>query len=396
MTAPTAQAAGRQEGRFDLAGVATIAAGHLLHDTFSSFLGPLLPLLIAKLSISLALAGSLTLFAGLPSLFQPFIGYVAERVNLRFFIILAPIFTATLMSLLGRAPNLGILILLVCLYGLSSAAFHASAPATIGHISGRRLGLGLSIFTMSGELARTIGPLIIVSAVSWWTLEGTYRLIVLGLVASALLFWRLHGTEMNLPHQDRPAVKATIIAMRPMLLPLAVLLSSRAFLLTATLTFLPTYLTSKGMPYQQAGMSSSVVELAGVVGVMLGGPLSDRWGRRIVLSVAFLVGPLALLAFLRVWGWPIYPLLVLGGFFSLSTMPVLMAVVQERYAHIRATANGVYMALAFIIGALSSVAIGSMGDWWGLTTAFIVSAAVGLAGIPFVFMLPRSGESLKH
>jgi len=87
---------------------------------------------------------------------------------------------------------------------------------------------------------------------------------------------------------------------------------------------------------------------------------------------------------------------VLGGFFSLSTMPVLMAVVQERYAHIRATANGVYMALAFIIGALSSVAIGSMGDWWGLTTAFIVSAAVGLAGIPFVFMLPRSGESLKH
>jgi len=64
---------------FETGKVATLAAVHFIHDTFTSFIAPLLPLLIEKLGLSLTLAGSLSVFSGLPSLFNPFLGVLADR-----------------------------------------------------------------------------------------------------------------------------------------------------------------------------------------------------------------------------------------------------------------------------------------------------------------------------
>jgi FSR family fosmidomycin resistance protein-like MFS transporter len=54
---------------FQSSQVLTVAAGHFVHDVFSSFLAPWLPLLIEKLALSLALAGSFTIFIRIPSLY---------------------------------------------------------------------------------------------------------------------------------------------------------------------------------------------------------------------------------------------------------------------------------------------------------------------------------------
>ena len=93
------------EGEFQTGQVFTIVGGHFVHDTFSAFLAPLLPLIIEKLSLSLTMAGSLWGVSQLPALLSPFIGYLADRLSLRYFLILAPAVTATMMSLLGVAPN---------------------------------------------------------------------------------------------------------------------------------------------------------------------------------------------------------------------------------------------------------------------------------------------------
>jgi FSR family fosmidomycin resistance protein-like MFS transporter len=369
--------------------VLAIGAAHLLHDSFSAFLTPLLPLLIAKLSISLTIAGSLTLFAGLPSLFQPFIGHLAERVNMRYVIFLSPAITVTIMSLLGRAPNLGVLILMVTLYGISSAFFHAPSPAMVGKLSGPRLGLGLSVFTTSGEMARTIGPLLIAGAVSWWTMEGTYRLMILGFIIPAILYWRLRGVDLHPRDAARASLKSVFRAMSYMLPGLILVLACRAFLISALVTFLPTFLTSRGVAYGLAAGSVSLVELAGVLGALSGGPASDRWGRRAYLVAAFVATPLALLGFIALHNWVAVVLLVVAGFFGISTQPVIMALIQERHAAQRATTNGIFMAVTFAASSLSSVAIGSMGDAWGLEVAFMISAVIGLIGIPSSVLLTR-------
>ena len=86
---------------FQFGNVLTISFAHLVHDIYSSFLAPILPLLIEKLSISYAMVGFLSLIQRLPSLANPFVGLMADRLALRYLLILSPVITAITMSLLG-------------------------------------------------------------------------------------------------------------------------------------------------------------------------------------------------------------------------------------------------------------------------------------------------------
>jgi MFS family permease len=180
-----------QEAEFQTDQVLTIVGGHFVHDTFTAFVAPLLPLIIEKLSLTLAQAGSLWGFLQLPALLNPFIGYLADSISLRYFVILAPAVTATFISLLGFAPNYATVAILLFATGVSGACFHAPAPPMIAHISGDRLGKGMSWFMAGGEFARTVGPLLAVWAVSMWSFDGIYRLMFLGWAASLILYWRL-------------------------------------------------------------------------------------------------------------------------------------------------------------------------------------------------------------
>jgi FSR family fosmidomycin resistance protein-like MFS transporter len=154
------------EQPFQSSDTLTISGGHFVHDTFSAFLAPLLPELIDKLSMSLTQVGSLTALVQLPSILNPLIGYLDDKVNLRWMVILAPAITATLMSAMGLAPSYYLLAILLTITGFSVAAFHATAPAMVARISGSHVGKGMSFFMAAGELGRTVGPLAAVWAVS--------------------------------------------------------------------------------------------------------------------------------------------------------------------------------------------------------------------------------------
>ena len=91
---------------FQAGSVVMLSLCHFIHDVYSSFLSPLLPLLIEKLSLSLTLAGLLSTVMQIPALFNPLIGVWADRISMRWFIILAPAMTAVPMSLIGLAPQL--------------------------------------------------------------------------------------------------------------------------------------------------------------------------------------------------------------------------------------------------------------------------------------------------
>src|SRR4030065_783582 len=161
-----------EEPGFKMDRVLTIISAHFIHDTYSAFLAPLLPSLIAKLSLSYTQAGSLSAITQLPSLLNPIIGYLDDKVNLRIFVILAPAISATTMSCLGLAPNYLSLVILLFITGLSIASFHAPSPAMIARASGHQVGRGMSLYMAAGELGRTVGPLLASWALLTFTLGG--------------------------------------------------------------------------------------------------------------------------------------------------------------------------------------------------------------------------------
>ncbi len=380
--------------RFQADRVLTIAAGHAVHDSYTAFLPPLLPVLIAKLSLSKTEAGLLTVFMQWPSLLQPFIGHLADRVSLRYLVILAPAVTAAMMSLLGVAPGYAVLALLLIVVGVSSASLHAVAPVMAGRLSGRSLGRGMGLWMVGGELGRTLGPIVIVSAIQLLSLERTPWLMVIGLLASATLYLRLRDVPGRPPHpgQGLPWRRA-LRGMRPLMVPLVGIIVVRALLSSSLTTYLPTFLSEEGATLWFAGASLSVLEAAGVMGALLGGSLSDRLGRPQVLVISLLATPLLMFAFLSVEGWIRFPILLLLGFTGLSITPVIMALVQESFPENRALANGIYMALSFTIRSVAVVVLGALGDLFGLRLAFIVSAVVPLLlGLPLVLALPGTGD----
>lgn len=75
---------------FNTGKVLSVSVCHFIHDIYSSFFAPLLPLWVEKFSMILTQAGFLSTVMQIPALFNPFIGFLDDRVNARYVIILAP------------------------------------------------------------------------------------------------------------------------------------------------------------------------------------------------------------------------------------------------------------------------------------------------------------------
>ncbi len=390
MSTDTAVASqGAQEKEFHTGRVLTISAGHALHDTYTAFLSPLLPVFIENLALSNTQAGLLAVFNQIPSLFQPLIGHLADRLSLRLVVILTPAVTATGMSLLGVAPDYLVLALLLLAVGLSSATLHSVAPVIAGRLSGHNLGRGMGFWMVGGELGRTLGPLVIVGAIQFLGLRGTPWLMIGGWLASILLYVTLSDVGARpAPAAESLPWQQALRVMGPLLVPLVGIIVVRSFMVAALTTYLPIFLTDEGAELWFAGVSLSILEAAGVVGALLGGSLSDRMGRRAILLISLLSTPGLMLLFVVTSGWVRLPLLLALGLTSLSITPVIMALVQETSPQNRALANGTYMMLSFLIRSGVVVLVGAMGDLWGMRAAFVVSAILPLLGLPFLRLLP--------
>ncbi|AEH45542.1 major facilitator superfamily MFS_1 [Thermodesulfatator indicus DSM 15286] len=381
------------KSKFKTLEIFLLSLAHFVHDVYTAFLSPLLPLLMDKLSLSLTRGGSLAAVMQLPSLINPLLGLLADRVNLKYFVVFAPAFTAIFMSLIGLAPNYLILLFMLFMAGISVAVFHVPAPVLIARMAGSRKGLAMSFFMVGGELARTVGPIIAVTLVAMRGLDGFWPIMFAGIATSGILFWRLRNVDLSIHKSTKNlALSRTFINLKHIFLPLAGIIAARSFMHGVLTTFLPTYIKTQSGNLWLAGLALSVLEAAGVVGVLIAGPLSDFLGRQKTLAISLIGAPVFILLFLESSGiWQFLALIGCGATL-LSTTPVMLALVQEHAKESPATANGIFMMLSFVFRSSIVIFIGFLADRLGLHTTYFISALVGMLGIPFLFFLPKKSN----
>jgi FSR family fosmidomycin resistance protein-like MFS transporter len=378
--------------KFQPGKVTTISAGHFFHDTYGAFLAPMLPFLIEKLGISLSLAGLLDVIRKIPSLLNPIAGLIADKVCMKYFVILTPGITAIAMSLLGIAPSYGILFILLFAMGISSTLFHVAAPVMIKNLSGNRVSTGMSVFMFGGELARTMGPLVITAAISFWGLEGSYRVMPIGILASLILYLKLKDfslPEGNNTNDYTKGVRDTIRGLIPFFITITGFLIFRAGMKSALTLYLPTYLTTKGDSIWFASISLSVLQLSGAAGTFGAGFVSDKINHRNTLMISAIASPAIMWAFAHSHGVFSILLLILMGIVLFASGPIMLAIVQETNTQRPAFVNSIYMTINFGVTSVMVILVGVFGDIYGLEFTYKISAGFAVLSIPFIFFLPN-------
>ena len=380
----------KNKKKFQFGNVLIVSFAHLSHDIYSAFLAPLLPLLISKLGISLSMAGFLDVVRKLPSLFNPIIGIMADRICVRYFVIFAPAITGIAMSLLGIAHSYTILLILLFIAGISNSLFHVPSPVMIKHVSADQIGKGMSYYMLGGELARTLGPLLITAAISWWGLEGSWRVIPLGIIASIILYFKLKNININKNFQRKKketGAKETFKKLFPFFVIISGITIFRAAMKLALTLYLPTFLTQQGNTLWLAGISLAVLQFSGAIGTFFAGPISDKFGRKNILLITSIVNPILMWIFISLNGSFMIPLLILMGFFLFASGPVLLALVQDTDSDHPSFVNGIYMTISFGVSSLMVLLIGFLGDRFGLIITYKICAIISIASIPFILIL---------
>jgi FSR family fosmidomycin resistance protein-like MFS transporter len=364
--------------------------GHFLNDCYSSFFAPILPLLIEKLSLSLAVAGGLAAIPSVTSsIFQPLYGMASDRIRGRGFILLGPLVSIASMGLIGLAPSalwLGILLLLA---GIGGAAFHPQAVAAAGAVSGRRKGLGISIFIFGGSLGFALGPLVIIGAVQFLGLHHSYYIMLPGMLSMVPLALYLRvpsGTT------DRKQMLSLTAAFHGIHTPMALLFSIavvREFTRLAVVTFLPIFLAMQGRSLMAGGITLALFSLAGALGGMVGGSLSDRWGRKGVILISGLLCVPLLHGIFHTQGALSLLFLVLAAATLSGANSVVIAFAQELVPSRAGTASSLVMGLGWGVAGVALIGFGQLAEVISVPRALDIAVTLPLLGVVCAMALPK-------
>jgi FSR family fosmidomycin resistance protein-like MFS transporter len=265
--------------------------------------------------------------------------------------------------------------------------WHIPSPVMIKFLSGTRTGKGMSYYMVGGELARTLGPLIILGVIELWGLEGTWKMMPLGFVASLVLYLNFRNIDIKpilKEHED-----ANYWKIFKKFMPAFVLTGGYTFFMAgakASLTYyLPTFLTkSEGHSLVFADSSLTILQLAGVAGALFAGTLSDKLGRSRTLLIISIITPFLMLIFLQLDGAWIIPVLLPLGFFLFAPTAVMMAMIQDLSTAKKAFVNSIYMTINFFISSLVIPMVGVITDHFGFETSFLAFAFLSFGAIGVV------------
>ena len=376
--------------------VGSIALAHGIHDLYSGFLPPLLPILIEKFSLSNLGGGSLTLFFSLPSLLQPVIGSFADRRNLKILVSLAPFITGVVMTLLGLSSSPVIMMAMLVLAGLSSASLHAIGPALNSKHAGKKLGKGMSFWVNAGTLGYALGTLLLVSAYDLVGLSGLPILAIVGAIVSVLVWLGLKDADTSASasraQKSTPKDWSRILKI---MLPIVFIVATRAMMTAMLSTYFPAFLRERGASTWVSGAGMTLIFIAGVFGSQIVGNLSDKFSRLKILAIITIGLFSFMMIFLRINNWFQIPVLLSIGFFEIAALPVLMALVQESFSGDRAFINGLFLSTNFVGTSLAVPLVGRLADLYNFQTAFQLATYIlpfGLLGMVWIYRLNKSSR----
>jgi len=374
--------------RNGLIAFATLAAAHFIIDAYATGYAPLLAVLRDHLGLSLTQVGwCAAVLAFSSSLMQPLYGFLSDRLRSRYVIAFAPAITGLGLGALAWVDSFSAALMLFFVVGIGIAAFHPQGAMQVRDSAPLRPGLAMSLFIGIGSLGMAVGPLLVSWALLTWGWAGLWRIGAPALIATALLLW-LAPDPRPRPTERRTGLAAALWEHRWPLGLLYLLVVVRGTVQLVYQGFLPLFFIEGGYSLAAASWALSVFLGVGVIGGLMGGVLSDRFGGRFVIRIAMAGSlPFLLLAFFLPNGWQL-AFLSIGYAFILLTMPVNLLMAQDHVPEHRSTISSLMMGFAWGVGGAVAPLVGKLADMYGLSIALTLVAGLPLLGVILAWLLP--------
>lgn len=359
---------------------------HFLNDGAANYLPGVLPAVLINLHLRPSLAGTVMAALLIGQAFQALTGWFADHIGGRLFIIAGVLGSSIAGALIGFSDTLWMLIPVLIVIGLTNALFHPQALAGARTLSRGRVGLGMSLFLVGGEVGRGLWPLFASLVVSAWGLHYLWLLALPALLSVALLW-------PSLPVQPKRHPDAAPIAWRRHLGPATALVafsSLRALMIFGVVTYLPVLWHQRGHSLVESSALITVLLVVGVVGNVAGGHLSDVFGRKRVIFVAIVLSTIFMALFMSLGGGALQWLLLgLLGISLFATLPISMLIGQDIFRENRSLGSGIALGLSNGLGAAALILLDVVATDFGLVTVLWALVGVGMAASLISLVLPR-------
>lgn len=376
---------------------------HLLNDMVQSLLPSMYPILKASFQLDFTQIGLLTMtYQLIASLLQPFVGNFTDRRPLPFSLPIGMLFTLAGLLLLAVAPTFGWLLGASSLIGIGSAIFHPESSRVARLASGGRHGFAQAFFQVGGNAGSAIGPLLTALIVlpigqrgaAWFSLAA---LLGIGVLTRVGQWYRdqLRPFTARHPHPP-PAFPLPRAAVLRAIAVLIALVFSKYFYLASLSSYYTFYLISRFQVSVQTAQLYLFLFLGAVAaGTLIGGPVGDRLGRRVVIWCSILgVLPFSLLLPWANLFWTSV-LSVIIGFVIASAFSAILVYAQELVPGRVGLISGLFFGFAFGMGGIGAAVLGRLADATSIEFVYQICAFLPAIGL-LAGLLPVVPSERKH
>jgi FSR family fosmidomycin resistance protein-like MFS transporter len=374
----------------------------MVNDTLQALLQPIYPLLKASFGLTFTQIGLITFsFQLTASVLQPVVGRFTDRHPKPYSLAFGMAVTLVGLVCLSRAPTYPMILLSAILIGLGSAIFHPEASRVAHMAAGERYGLAQSVFQTGGNLGSSLGPLlaawIIVphgqSSILWFTLLALAGVVLLSRVGRWYKLNLSHFKKRVASHRPSNLSRQRVIITLGVLI---ALIFSKYFYLVSLSNYYTFYLIQKFNLTIPQSLHLLFVFLASVaVGTIVGGPLGDRFGRKIVIWVSILgVAPFSILLPHVGLGMTV-ALTVVIGLILASAFSAILVYAQELVPGKVGMISGLFFGLAFGCAGIAAAALGNLADHKGIEFVFNLCGYLPLIGLLAWFLPDIEGSSQR-
>jgi MFS transporter, FSR family, fosmidomycin resistance protein len=397
------QATTKQRSGPVVAVLLAVSFAHLLNDTVQAVIPAIYPLLKESFQLSFGQVGLITLtFQLTASILQPIVGLYADHRPVPFSLASGMGVTLCGLILLSVAGSYALLLIAAALVGLGSSIFHPEASRVARLASGGKHGLAQSLFQVGGNAGTSFGPLlaaIIVvpygqANIGWFTLAAFVGIIVLVWIGR----WyqqRLAGSQMTTSGAQSGAIRWTLPQRQIAggVLVLIALVFSKYFYLASMASYYTFYLIHKfDTSIQLAQIFLFIFLFSVAVGTIIGGPVGDRFGRKVVIWISILgVTPFSLLLPHVGLFW-VGVLSVPIGLVLASAFSAILVYAQELIPGKVGLVAGLFFGLAFGMGGIASAVLGEIADRTSIEFVFLLCSFLPLIGLLTYFLPNIPGE----